>query len=631
MRALLPAVLVALYLPAVAAPVRAALDPETGKPYHLRVVLDIADNRLLTKVFQEQVERELRDSLQAAFGDLATVEIVRQHARLKEVEKDGLLKALDAWKDVDDLKTHFVLIDYVNGEYEIQARQHDGLTGQASAVVRRERTSDRQFVARTAALLVGRDFGLVGTVTEKLDPSTVRVTFQGSGLGVPLERWLGKDEVLELVQIVQGSGGPRAARVPYALLRVEDVPANGVCTCQVFNRHPNPLGDGPGLLGYRCLKMSTTKAPLRLRLVQANARRLTPVPNQQVHIRHRSFQGENMGVIQGATDPDGFFSTDKDGDRGLFEHAAFVSVLNDNQLLVKIPIPIVDDRTVVVPVSISADENLQLIVRRNLWVSQTYESLLVLADLFKDLEALLKNKERDKALERARSGLQDVQEALARFAEQRGGLMKDAKSVKLELTEGDERLKELQKGQQKLQDFVARMEEALKKANDPKRGEMQAKVSQAHLLENEAEFQKAIDLYEEVLASGVDVDTAKLRDYVGKLKDAWKPKNIRQSRARTFIYETWPKLDALKLQDRLAEARDSFEACKAVNDTLTPQKLLKAAVAHAGRLKERLAQLEPDVVEDDRNTAKIIAETADGLNKLVRDVNAYLEKAAPRD
>src|SRR5713101_3176280 len=89
-----------------------ALDPETDKPYELRVVLGVADQRLLTDVFKEQVERELRDGLQAALGDLATVEVVRAHPRLKEVEANGL-QALDAWKDVDGVKTHFVMIDYV--------------------------------------------------------------------------------------------------------------------------------------------------------------------------------------------------------------------------------------------------------------------------------------------------------------------------------------------------------------------------------------------------------------------------------------------------------------------------------------------------------------------------------------
>ena len=53
------------------APAQSGLDPETGVPYQLQVVLHVAEHRLLTPTFQDMVERELRDSLQAALGDLA--------------------------------------------------------------------------------------------------------------------------------------------------------------------------------------------------------------------------------------------------------------------------------------------------------------------------------------------------------------------------------------------------------------------------------------------------------------------------------------------------------------------------------------------------------------------------------
>src|SRR5262249_55115855 len=201
----------------------AGLDPEPNKPYNLGVVLSFADQRLLTDVFKDQVERELRDSLQAAFGDLVSLEVVHEDPRLKEVGENGL-QALDGWKDVSDVKTHFVLIDFVNGQYEVQARQYDGLTGQASPVVNRDRTPDRQFVARTAALLLGRDLGAVATVTEKADGNKVKVTLKGSGLGVPLDRLIKKDDVLTLVRIEQAGAGLRAARVPFALLQVSEEP-----------------------------------------------------------------------------------------------------------------------------------------------------------------------------------------------------------------------------------------------------------------------------------------------------------------------------------------------------------------------------------------------------------------------
>jgi tetratricopeptide (TPR) repeat protein len=607
-----------------------ALDPEPDKPYQLRVVLGVADQRLLTDVFKEQVERELRDGLQAALGDLATVEVVRTHPRLKEVEANGLEKALDAWKDVDGVKTHFVMIDYVNGQYEIQARQHDGYTGQSSPVVRTDHTLDRQFVARTAALLVGKDFGLVGTVTG-VDGQTARVTLKGSGLGVALDRWIKKDDVFALVQISPGSGGGyRAVRVPWAVLQVQKDPEEGVCACQVYNRHPNPLAQGAGVLGYRCLKLNTIQAPLRLRVVEANDKKTIPKGGLQIHVRRHGFTGEDESKVQGVTDPDGFFSTEKDKDRGVFDHLAFASIVDGDKLLVpKIPVPLVDERPVVVPVNIKVDASAQLTVRRDLWVGQVYESLLVMVDLFKDLEKLLKDKKHAEAMNRAQAAAKGLPDDLARFRQQRQMLVDDARGAKLDLTEGDERLKELVTAQGKLHDLIGRLQAVLDKANDPKLKELQAKLSQAQLLENDAEFGKALDLYEQILKE--DPDNVDLKKRYKKLKEDWSLKGDKEKhrRARDYIYDTWPNVDALKLKAELPRAREAFETCRDVGDFLTPQKLRKAVLVHAGHLKEQLAALMPDVNEDDRKAAKDIQEISEGLQVLVKEVNSYLDRVAP--
>src|SRR5438132_7806659 len=93
------------YQPAVA-----ALPTEANKPYRLQVVLRIAEHPILTDVFQKQVQRELQDSLQAALGDLAKVEVARNHPRLDEVEAKGLQHALDSWNFINDTKIQFVFI-----------------------------------------------------------------------------------------------------------------------------------------------------------------------------------------------------------------------------------------------------------------------------------------------------------------------------------------------------------------------------------------------------------------------------------------------------------------------------------------------------------------------------------------
>jgi hypothetical protein len=608
----------------------ATLDPEKAARYPLKVVLHIGGQRLLTPVFKDTVERELRDSLEAALGDLATVEVVREHPRLQEVLDTGLDKALDNWKDVTNVKTHFVLIDFVDGQYEVQTRQHDGFTGQASPVVRREHTPDRQFVARTATLLVGRDFGLVGTVIEEVNPQTLKVAFRGGGLGLPLDRWVQKDEVMLIVQVSGSPGAMRATREPWAVLRVQDEPKDGVCTCQLFHRHKKKLDTGPGILGYRCLKISTIKAPLRLRLVKAKARALTPESGRQIHVRRLGFGGEDNSKIQGATDADGYFATEKEKEKGEYDNVAFVSILIGNTPKAQIPIPLVDQRVVSVPVDLSTDGDLQITVRRDLWVQQVYESLVVLAALFRDLEASAsKPGEQDATLKKAQAGYQGVKEAVDRFLQQREAMVQDAKGQPLELAEGDQRLKELQAGQAKLQSFVAKLEQIATAKNDPKRKALEAQILQGEQLEGDAEVGRAIDLYEQLLKKGdLDESTKKqLGERIGQLKEAWKAKSVKHQTARNFIYDTWPTIEPLKLKPRLKEARDAFDACREVSDLLGPQKLIRATVPHVAKLKELLGSLMPDVNEDDRNTAKQIVEVSEGLNALIKDVSAYLEKA----
>lgn len=606
---------------------RANLDPELKQPYRFQVVLHIARHPSLTDVFRDQVERELRDGLSAALGDLARVEVVRQHPRLPEVLEKGLQQGLDGWKELSDTKTHFVLIDFVRDQYEIQARQHDGLTGQPSAVVRRERVLDRRFVSRAAALLLDLDFGLVGTVTDRGDGQTVRVTLKGAGLGVPLERWVRKGEVFALVGITQNAGRPWPSLVRFALLQVEEAPKDGVCVCKLYHRYTDPLTLGSGVLGYRCIKLGTTQAPLRLRFVEEEAKTPTPRPNLQVNVRRHGFRGEDTTREQGTTNADGVFQTAPDKP---YQHLAFITVLDGGTEKARIPVPIIDDRPMIIGISVKAEAGTPLLIRRNLWIQRLYENLLVQADLFKQLNELAaKPEQRALALERAQVGLKALQADVTSSVQELGSLRKGVEELggaaKLDLTDGEQRIADLRKIGGQLQDFITGLEKVIKEENDPKRRELLAKIERARLLETEAEFGEAIALYQEVLKGG---EFPELKVRVEKLNAAWELKDAKHRQARTFIYETWPKLDHRSLKDRLAQGHVALEACKDAGDTLSPQKLLKVAVGHVAKLNELEATLMPMVIADDIKTAELVAEVREGLGKLIQDVSMFLEQGA---
>ena len=63
-----------------------------------------------------------------------------------------------------DAVTNASQIDFTGTVYTIQTRQYDGTTGRLSPVVRSDRTHDPAYVARTTALLLERDLGLLGTI-----------------------------------------------------------------------------------------------------------------------------------------------------------------------------------------------------------------------------------------------------------------------------------------------------------------------------------------------------------------------------------------------------------------------------------------------------------------------------------
>ena len=612
----------------LAAPARADLDPELDKPYQVKVVLDVARHRLLTEVFRQQVQRELRDGLRTAFGDLARVDVVDTHPLLAEVRKHGLGPVLDRWLDLTGIKTHFVLIDYVAGQYQIQTRQHDGLTGQASPVVRRDRTADRQFVARLAALLIDRDFGLVGTVGAGASANNALVTIKGAALGVKLDRWVKKGDVFMLVPVRPPAPAPRMVLGEASLLQVEGGPDNGVVRCRLLERFAGSLSRS-GAAGYRCLKLNTVKAPLRVRLLQRGTATPTPAPSLRVEVRRNSFDKMEEPTLQGVSNNvNGSFPA-RPVKNNVFENVAFVTVETEPRAA-QVPVPLIDDNPVTVRVAMGkSDGRSDLLTKKNLWDDAARESGLVLRVLFKELQELgAKANLRDRALKRAQQGLSASRESLTRLSGERRDLLKEAQEggLRLDTTFGDQWLASLEKGHKELESYIATQEKILKEENDPKRQEWLALVRDGKLEEGRAEFDKALAKYNLAIKKGCD--DAGLKAHRADLAKRWKTQGAEHAKARAFIYGEWPAADLVKERTALKEAADALEECRKAGDTLGPQKLLQAAIAHGGKLQEQKAALQLDKNEEDRKAAEVIADVSKELAKLIGATQAYLKQAA---
>jgi len=593
---------------------RADFDPGLNQPYHLQIVLHIADNRFLTPIFQEQLERELRDHLQLTYGKFAKVKVVRNHPLLREVRAKGL-QVLDGWDELSEHKTHFLCIDFVDGRYEVQARQHDGFSGLNSPVVRRDWISDRRLVAQRAARLVDRDFGLAGTVIE-VGKEEVKLAIRGGGLGVSLDRWLKAGDVLAVSRIRQQGDKPRAEPVEWACLQALESPSNGLCRCRYFHRYAEDRLTAPsGASGYRCLKLTTVSAPLRLRLIDDKS--LDPQPGLQVHVFKGNFAAKPRELT---TNQDGLAISKES-----FAHLALVKVIGGGGTRAQFPIAIVDERTMVCRVSTAAaGQNLAALqTRKDLWLGRLYDNLNLAAERVPELNTLL-TKSLEGALAGARLGLKDLGAELTALTVERDQLIRQARELKLalDLGEGPKFLEELRRRHKELTEFSQRLEKAIEKAQSAETKTLVRLLERARLREAEAEFDQAIALYEKIVE--MNPDEKKIRLHLEDLKQTWSTKSPEHAKAREFIMQTWPRLEVAALKVNLPQAEKAFAQCKQNQDRLAPRKLLLANLVHASNLKKRLDVLKRQGTADSRAEAKTIAVVAEAIRNLHAEASAFV-------
>jgi hypothetical protein len=618
-------------------PARAALDPEPKQPYALTVVLSVAPHPLLTPVFREQLQRELRDSLQAAFGKLAQVKIVTEHPLLAEVSRRGLREALDGCKDGGVGKTHFVIVDYADGRYDLQTAQYDGRTGIPSPIVRRavlEDPADRPLVARTAALQVEADFGVVGTVADAGNPAKVRVELQGHALGEPLDRWVRKDDVFAIAQTTRSG----SQRVPEAYLQVIDGPRDGVCFCRLLARYADGasrLVEAPGVLGYRCLKLGTNEGPLRLRVIDDQG---APQTGVQVMISALGFDPRRDDFKPAGTpDRDGLVKTDR-----TFAQIAFVRMMSNGVAVAQIPAPILAGHTIVCRVNIEPGNELtgQVTQHRQRYLDRLTEALQVQANLRVTLNELMAKGQPERALERGRAGLSEQTDEWKNLKEELAGLKKEladpglttAARSRLRLEAAEQRLRQVETGCQGVKEYLDKVDALIK--DKPKQKAAEALVLRARELQHqEAKYDEALRVYQEARDQATEGLKGVIEREMAKLQADWELREPKEPhrKARAVLYEALPQADSFdRLRDALERAPAALEVCKKCGDRLTLRKLLAPGTLPAllGVINREQNGVRGDT-EDGRQRLKTVGEATEQLTKLVNEVTEYLKPAQP--
>ena len=101
-------------------------------------------------------------------------------------EKDGWNALVQQpFRELTGIKTHFLTVEFRNGVYHLESRQHDGSTGLTSPAVRIRETRAEEQVARLAGQMLFPDFGAVGTIIsgKEGDPTGFVMKIRGSARG----------------------------------------------------------------------------------------------------------------------------------------------------------------------------------------------------------------------------------------------------------------------------------------------------------------------------------------------------------------------------------------------------------------------------------------------------------------
>lgn len=600
----------------------AQLDPEVNKPYRLQVVVHIAKDADLTKIFQDTVRNSLRDSLQGALGELATVEVVTTHPLLDAIKTQGLQAALGGWKSVTGVTTQFVLIDYNRGQYKIQTMQHDGFTGLPSPVLRQTETTDRLIVARAAALLIDQDLGVAGTMEPKPAGDEVNITLKGGALGVPMNRWLNKNDVLAVARLHRVGQELRSDRVDALLQVLEGPDAKGLCRCKLVNRRK----ELPPAVAFRCVKLGTSsKTRLTLRLVDATTGR--PLPSRPVTIAQEGFDVKNPKPY--VSDSEGFIHTEED-----YSHLAYVRVLAGLLATAKVPVEVMEGQTVVIPLNPNNKDDMlgEIDLHRTRLEGELNETIEVFGRTVSELN---ETKDPAEALKKAQLEAQNLREEINNRTRELGELGNRIKRERLDkdisLKSQQSRLDVLKKHQGDLDAFINELADAVKKASDPKQSKLAALRTEALQLQSAGEFDQAIKAWRDLAAQAAELAPAlkkEAEERAGSLEAIWTIKNEEHKKAREFVYAKWPQAKTPSdLKAGLAEARQAFDRCRKENDYLTVQKLALVCFAHANALKKSLDALNKNN-PDDVQQLEIGGKVAEELGKLITEVSDYLTKVA---
>lgn len=604
----------ALVVAALARPA-AGQDSTAQRPYDVRVVCLLGEHRMLaTEAFREEFPREVRERVQRTLGGLVRLESSLSHPLGDPIRRDGLDAVLDGHDEVSSVRTWFFVVRFHDGQFELSGRFFDGLTGLAGPPAKSVATSDRGRLAALAARMIVDPFPLVGDVVS-VNGDTVELLLHGGAIdGDATPR---RSAVFAISRLANESGVVRGHRLPWAVLEAKSPPVRGRLTCQLWRRYrEDRLGtDG---VRYRALMLPTITAPVTLRIVDAETG--SPVSGLRVRVA-----GGTPREIDVATGVDGRATTPTP-----IANLALIKLTQGSRVVAQFPVPVVDSRTVVSPVSLKpeAEEAANLRTRRQQQAVRILEASQ-LADRRFAQQRLLLGQSLEAAREHAQQTARLLGADLAAIQAERAEirrLMAEHKFVDADdADKGIKRLLELRKA---VIESIERIGVAIAERDTQTEKQKAATrwIEQGALFESQSDFAAAIENYEKGVANLSE--PGKYGEHLERLRRAWEIQSEAHREAREFLTNTWPKLDPNLLREHFPKAESALETCRMAEDRLTPRVFQAANQRHLAEIARAVDPLKRSRTPAD---AERLREWDATVSELRRLNNAAAEQIRPKE
>jgi hypothetical protein len=644
----------------------AQVDSEPKTPYLWRIVLKTQPHPLLSHSFRDQLKRDLEASLQPALGALGTVDVID----LSEIPRDRWdplwqqfddkgFAALEAQRDLNVVKTHFLKLEYKDGLYLLETRQHDGFSGLSSGyagfgspVIRKQSVRVPELVGRTAGILIDRDFGLDGTVEPILgNQKEVKVIVRGGQLGQPgaLEPFVKVGDVfaVSVVKVttrkepepIRTSTGKIIARPPgstppkaltstlwtKSLLKVSDIGAEGLLRCEVLGQ-PFPAGQG-SVAGFRCMKLGTINSPLTVRLISKRGDSSKNAGLVTVQATDKGFGGP-MASGDTLDFKDGIFRSNRS-----LSNVACITVSLGPTLKKPFSVPILSSETVNLLVEIDerAEEQAAFALTAIATVMRVTDARNAQSECFKATSSLIDRRKNTEALARAKSGYQAAEAAKLSIEEELKHLRETSEKLKFGsniLRSIDQQLEALKLFNTQLQNHMKTLEIVVARENDPTKAAKdvlaQELLGRIDIFLSSGEVEQALTAYDQLV--GQVPENADFKAKREKLKADWAPKNEAHAAARNYLLKTWPAINTIPdFNASIKDLGSSVEECKKNGDRYTLLKLLVIFSQAAGKLNELANPLDANN-ENDRKLLDAAKAAGEALAAKEIEIHEFVQK-----